>query len=100
MRPWIHQGDLVLVLRYRKSVTYGFHVLLGALETHETPTRYDVRFGETVERIRDAMAESRRPAPSWFGLTMWCGLGSDAGRARELLGRRMQALYNQPPERF
>jgi alkanesulfonate monooxygenase SsuD/methylene tetrahydromethanopterin reductase-like flavin-dependent oxidoreductase (luciferase family) len=58
------------------------------------------RFGETVERIRDATAESRRPAPSWFGLTMWCGLGSDAGRARELLGRRMQALYDQPPERF
>ena len=31
---------------------------------------------------------------------MWCGLGSDGNRARELLGRRMQALYNQPPERF
>ena len=31
---------------------------------------------------------------------MWCGLGSDGDRARELLGRRMQALYNQPPERF
>lgn len=31
---------------------------------------------------------------------MWCGLGSDGDRARELLGRRMQALYNQPPDRF
>ena len=31
---------------------------------------------------------------------MWCGLGSDGDRARELLGRRMQALYSQPPERF
>jgi len=58
------------------------------------------RFGETVERIRDATAESGRPAPWWFGLSMWCGLGSDGDRARELLGRRMQALYNQPPERF
>ena len=58
------------------------------------------RFGETVERIRDATAELRRPAPWWFGLSMWCGLGSDGDRARELLGRRMQALYNQPPERF
>ena len=28
--------DLVVVLRYRKAVTYGFHVLLGALEEHET----------------------------------------------------------------
>ncbi len=58
------------------------------------------RFGETVERIRDAAAELGRPAPSWFGLTMWCGLGSDGDRARELLGRRMQALYGQPPDRF
>jgi alkanesulfonate monooxygenase SsuD/methylene tetrahydromethanopterin reductase-like flavin-dependent oxidoreductase (luciferase family) len=58
------------------------------------------RFGETVERIREAVADSRRSAPSWFGLTMWCGLGSDGDRARELLGQRMQALYNQPPERF
>jgi len=58
------------------------------------------RFGETVERIRDATAELGRPAPSWFGLSMWCGLGSDGDRARELLGRRMQALYGQPPEKF
>jgi len=58
------------------------------------------RFGETVERIRDATAELGRPAPWWFGLSMWCGLGSDGDRARELLARRMQALYNQPPERF
>jgi hypothetical protein len=32
-------SDLVLILRYRKAVTYGFHALLGALETHETATR-------------------------------------------------------------
>src|SRR5262245_57149466 len=41
--------DLVLVLRYRKAVTYGFHVLLGALGQHETDTRFEVRFGETPE---------------------------------------------------
>ena len=58
------------------------------------------RFGETVQRIRDATAELGRPAPWWFGLSMWCGLGSDGDRARELLGRRMQALYGQPPEKF
>ncbi|MEV0328341.1 TIGR04013 family B12-binding domain/radical SAM domain-containing protein [Micromonospora echinospora] len=40
---------LVLVLRYRKAVTYGFHVLLGALEEHRTSTPYEVRFGETPE---------------------------------------------------
>ena len=41
--------ELVLVLRYRKAVTYGFHVLLGALGQHETATRYEVRFGDTDE---------------------------------------------------
>src|SRR3954454_16593967 len=41
--------DLVLVLRYRKAVTYGFHVLLGALEEHETATSYEVVFGDTPE---------------------------------------------------
>ncbi|SCL25821.1 TIGR04013 family B12-binding domain/radical SAM domain-containing protein [Micromonospora inyonensis] len=50
---------LVLVLRYRKAVTYGFHVLLGALEQHPTSTRYEVRFGETPEstatHIRSAL---------------------------------------------
>jgi hypothetical protein len=50
--------DLVLVLRYRKAVTYGLHVLLGALGEHRTATRYEVRFGESVEEtarhIRDA----------------------------------------------
>ena len=58
------------------------------------------RFGDTVERIRGAGRPSSAAAPSWFGLSMWCGLGSDGDRAREMLGRRMQALYNQPPERF
>ena len=46
------EPDLVLVLRYRKAVTYGFHALLGALGEHETATRYEVRFGETPERSR------------------------------------------------
>src|SRR4051812_49434922 len=39
-----HHGpvsDLVLILRYRKAVTYGFHVLLGALETHATALESD-----------------------------------------------------------
>jgi radical SAM superfamily enzyme YgiQ (UPF0313 family) len=54
--------DLVLVLRYRKAVTYGFHALLGALETHETATSYEVVFAETVqatiEAIRAASAKT------------------------------------------
>jgi len=55
-------SDLILILRYRKAVTYGFHALLGALETHETATRYEVQFAEseqaTTEAIRAASAKA------------------------------------------
>jgi radical SAM superfamily enzyme YgiQ (UPF0313 family) len=52
--------DLLVVLRYRRAVTYGHHVLLAALEEHPTATRYEVRFAHTarecVELIRQARA--------------------------------------------
>jgi B12-binding domain/radical SAM domain protein len=61
--------DLVLILRYRKAVTYGFHVLLGALETHETSTSYDVRFAEsadaTIASIEDALRSAERVLVLW-----------------------------------
>ena len=61
--------DLVLILRYRKAVTYGFHVLLGALETHETPTSYEVRFAETADAtaaaIKEALGTARRVLVLW-----------------------------------
>lgn len=57
------------------------------------------RFGTTVEKIKAAAAERGRDV-SWFGLNMWVGLGNDDAAARELLGRRMQSLYNLPPEKF
>ena len=62
-------NDLVLILRYRKAVTYGFHVLLGALETHETATTYEVRFAEsadaTIASIKDALGSARRVLVLW-----------------------------------
>ncbi|MFC8661994.1 LLM class flavin-dependent oxidoreductase [Streptomyces sp. NPDC057199] len=57
------------------------------------------RFGETVEKIRAAAAERSREV-SWFGLSMWVGLGRDDTAARRLLGERMQSLYSLPPEKF
>ncbi|MFF5077111.1 hypothetical protein ACFY36_08675 [Actinoplanes sp. NPDC000266] len=33
--------DLILVLRYRKAVTYGFHVLLGAPRQIRAPADVD-----------------------------------------------------------
>jgi len=55
------------------------------------------RFADTVSRIRTATSEAGRPAPTWFGLNMWCGLG---GGSRDLLDRRLEALYNLPAEKF
>ena len=68
---WHHGpvSDLVLVVRYRKAVTYGFHALLGALETHDTPTSYEVRFAEsadaTIAEIKDALSTARRVLVLW-----------------------------------
>ncbi len=58
------------------------------------------RFAATVEQVRAATAELGRPAPSWFGLNMWCGLGNHGRRVRDLLDRRLEALYNLPAEKF
>src|SRR5205085_8106382 len=58
--PWqdvsVSSLDLLLVLRYRKAVTYGFHVLLGALEEHETAISYEVVFGDTPESTAAAIS--------------------------------------------
>ncbi|TWH70009.1 B12-binding domain/radical SAM domain protein [Micromonospora olivasterospora] len=86
-------ADLVLVLRYRKAVTYGLHVLLGALEQHETPTRYEVRFGETPEataaHVREAAGSATRV------LVLWSFYSPDAeAMAGELA--QVRALANAP----
>ncbi|WP_433079434.1 TIGR04013 family B12-binding domain/radical SAM domain-containing protein [Dactylosporangium sp. CA-052675] len=61
--------DLLLVLRYRKAVTYGFHVLLGALEEHETATSYEVVFGDTPEStaaaITSGLSRAKRVVVLW-----------------------------------
>jgi B12-binding domain/radical SAM domain protein len=73
--------DLVLVLRYRKAVTYGFHVLLGALGEHETASRYEVRFGDSVEET----ARHIREAGDVRVLVLWSFYSPDAaGLAGEL----------------
>jgi B12-binding domain/radical SAM domain protein len=75
--------DLVLVLRYRKAVTYGFHVLLGALEEHSTTTSFEVRFAEsadaTVTEIEDALGRAPRV------LVLWSFYSPDAAALAEEL---------------
>jgi alkanesulfonate monooxygenase SsuD/methylene tetrahydromethanopterin reductase-like flavin-dependent oxidoreductase (luciferase family) len=57
------------------------------------------RFAQTRQRILQAAADRGRH-PSWFGVTIWCGLDADAGRARELVAAKMQRLYRLPYENF
>lgn len=57
------------------------------------------RYATTREQIRQAQVPDR-PVPSWFGLTVWCGLDESPGAAADLLHARMEALYRLPPERF
>ena len=84
-------NDLVLILRYRKAVTYGFHVLLGALETHETTTAYEVRFAEsaeaTIAAIKDALGSARRV------LVLWSFYSPDAAA----LGEEVTAIKAEAP---
>ncbi|MFB9412019.1 TIGR04013 family B12-binding domain/radical SAM domain-containing protein [Dactylosporangium matsuzakiense] len=81
--------DLVLILRYRKAVTYGHHVLLAALEEHRTTTSYEVVFAEsaaaTVEAIRASQGAART-------LVLWSFYSPDAAAlADELTTIREQA---------
>ncbi|GAA2327147.1 TIGR04013 family B12-binding domain/radical SAM domain-containing protein [Dactylosporangium salmoneum] len=84
-------NDLVLVLRYRKAVTYGFHVLLGALGEHETATRYEVRFGESVEET----AQYIREAGDTRVLVLWSFYSPDAAALAEEL-RAIRLLADGP----
>ncbi|GID29549.1 TIGR04013 family B12-binding domain/radical SAM domain-containing protein [Paractinoplanes brasiliensis] len=85
--------ELVLVLRYRKAVTYGFHVLLGALGQHETATRYEVRFGDTpestAEHIRAALATGAKV------LVLWSFYSPDAAALAEEL-KKIRELADGP----
>ena len=57
------------------------------------------RYRDTVQQIL-AATDRRRSAPTWFGLSMWCGFGRDGDLARGLLGRRLESLYNLPAAKF
>ncbi len=58
------------------------------------------RFADTRARILEAAAGGTRPAPTWFGLSVWCGFGPDAPTARATLSARLEGLYHLPGERF
>jgi B12-binding domain/radical SAM domain protein len=83
--------ELVLVLRYRKAVTYGFHVLLGALGQHETATRYEVRFGDSVEET----ARHIREAGGVRTLVLWSFYSPDAAALAEEL-RQIREVADGP----
>ncbi|GAA3271696.1 TIGR04013 family B12-binding domain/radical SAM domain-containing protein [Dactylosporangium vinaceum] len=81
--------DLVLILRYRKAVTYGHHVLLAALEEHRTTTSYEVVFAESATATVEAIRASRGAART---LVLWSFYSPDAAAlADELTTIREQA---------
>ncbi|KRB76086.1 oxidoreductase [Nocardioides sp. Root190] len=58
------------------------------------------RYAATHQQILDGFAERDQSGPSFAGLNIWVGLGSDGDRARAGLGESMSTLYNLPPEKF
>ncbi|MFC5001734.1 TIGR04013 family B12-binding domain/radical SAM domain-containing protein [Dactylosporangium cerinum] len=72
--------DLVLILRYRKAVTYGFHTLLAALEEHVTGTRYEVVFAESAQATIEAITTRRGRK-----LVLWSFYSPDAAALAEEL---------------
>lgn len=58
------------------------------------------RYATTQQQILEGCELSGRPAPSFAGLNVWVGFGSDPTSARVALGERMSRLYNLPAEKF
>ena len=58
------------------------------------------RFAQTRSQILAAAADLGRESPSWFGVTVWCGLDADPERGREMLAAKMERLYRLPYEKF
>lgn len=58
------------------------------------------RFGTAVSQIAEEAGRLGRRVPGWYGLNVWCGLDRDPQSAREVLGRKMEALYRLPYARF
>ncbi|KLL11312.1 LLM class flavin-dependent oxidoreductase, partial [Protofrankia coriariae] len=58
------------------------------------------RFAATREQIAEVAQQEGRPLPSWYGLNLWCGIDTQASRARQLVAERMERLYHLPYEKF
>jgi len=59
------------------------------------------RFTDAIQEVADIAVASGRDAPAWqHGLQVWVGLDEDAARARELLAKEMQQMYQIPFEAF
>ncbi len=58
------------------------------------------RFAEIREQIAEAAGQVGRELPSWYGLSVWCGIDAQAGKARAMVAERMERLYHLPYEKF
>src|SRR6266487_1919319 len=83
------EADLLLVLRYRKAVTYGHHTLLAALEEHATSVRYEVRFATDAAACVDEIRNARAARV----LVLWSFYSPDAAA----LGDELATIRAQAP---
>ena len=58
------------------------------------------RYAATHQQILEGCEASGRAGPTFAGLNVWVGFGSDPTGARATLGEQMSRLYNLPPEKF
>ena len=77
----MNSPDLVVILRYRKAVTYGHHVLLAALEEHRTATAYEVVFADSADATVTAIQQARAGRV----LVLWSFYSPDAAALAEEL---------------
>jgi len=69
----------------------------GWLGVWVSPRRYGEAVGEVAAH---AAAAGRDDHPAVHGLNVWCGVGADRDRARAVVARKMETVYQLPYERF
>ena len=58
------------------------------------------RFAAAIDEVAAHARRLGRPVPRAHGMQIWCGFDDHAEKARERLGKRMEAFYQVPFERF
>ncbi|HEY8374057.1 MAG TPA: TIGR04013 family B12-binding domain/radical SAM domain-containing protein [Pseudonocardiaceae bacterium] len=85
--------DVAVLLRYRRSSTYGHHALLGALQTYDGAMRYEVGFCRSAEKLATGIEEALTRAERV--LVLWSFYSPDVPALSEEL-RAVRARVDDP----